>query len=188
VSGPVEIVDYDPLWPAVFEALRDRLMAALSNGGGAIEHVGSTAVPGLAAKPILDVDVILRADDDFSAVAARLEALGYLHEGNLGVAGREAFKAPAGSVPQNLYVCLPTGCEHLRHLAFRDYLRSDRAKAAAYADLKKKLASRFRQDRDAYAEGKSEFVRVILEQALKEPKGHLSELRYESEPGFRSLE
>jgi GrpB-like predicted nucleotidyltransferase (UPF0157 family) len=97
MADPVVIVDYDPSWPATFEQLRDRLAATLGRLAVAIEHVGSTAVPGLAAKPIIDLDVVIADRIDLPAVIQRLRTLGYLHEGDLGVPGREAFTTPAGA-------------------------------------------------------------------------------------------
>jgi GrpB-like predicted nucleotidyltransferase (UPF0157 family) len=136
--NPVLIVAYDPSWPATFQQLRDRLAATLGPLAVAIEHVGSTAVPGLAAKPIIDLDVIIadRADRaDLPAVIERLRSLGYLHEGDLGVPGREAFTTPSGATAHHLYVCAVGTPALDHHLAFRDALRADSAVAHAYGDL-----------------------------------------------------
>lgn len=161
VADPVVIVDYNPLWPEQFEALRSRLANILHGQTMAIEHVGSTAVPGLAAKPILDIDVLLKSADHLSRSIAALSSIGYCHRGDLGVAGREAFRAPAGDLRHHLYVC-PDNREYQRHIAFRDYLRSHHLEANAYASLKRELAVRFRDDRQAYNNAKSEFVERIL--------------------------
>ena len=161
----IETASFDPGWPIMFGVVRRLLEGALGDLAASIEHVGSTAVHGLAAKPILDIDVILRADCDLPEAAARLAELGYVHEGDLGIPGREAFKAPPGTPLHHLYVCLPSGREHRRHLAFRDYLRSHAAEAAEYAALKSRLAAAFPEDRAAYAEGKSAFVEAVLERA-----------------------
>ena len=104
MADPVVIADYDPSWPATFEQLRDRLTGTLGLLAVAIEHVGSTAVPGLAAKPIIDLDVVIADRADLPAVIQQLRPLGYQHEGDLGVPGREAFTTPAGP-PHHLYVC-----------------------------------------------------------------------------------
>src|ERR1700680_2575722 len=84
-AEPVVVVPYDPAWPAAFELLRDRMAPVLGELAVGIEHVGSTAVPGLDAKPILDIDVVIRHADDFAAAAARLATLGYVHLGDLGI-------------------------------------------------------------------------------------------------------
>src|SRR5579871_1315080 len=132
----------------------------------AIEHVGSTAVPGLAAKPIIDLDVLLFSAGDLPSVIARLASLGYEHRGDLGIAGREAFRAPLNDFRHHLYVCLPAGKEYRRHIAFRDYLRTHPREARAYASLKRDLARQFRDDREAYNQAKSRFVTEILQRSL----------------------
>jgi GrpB-like predicted nucleotidyltransferase (UPF0157 family) len=166
VSQPITIVDYEPAWPLAFQSLQRELALRLGNLAASIEHVGSTSVPGLAAKPILDVDVTLAGDEDFAQIAARLNEAGYIHQGDLGIPKREAFLAPPGSVPLNLYVCLPSGREHRRHLAFRDYLRSHPSDAANYAALKRQLAVQFPHDRTAYVHGKSAFIEAILARVM----------------------
>lgn len=103
-DNPVVIVDYDPLWPKQFETLRYRLANVLGGLALTIEHVGSTAVPGLAAKPILDIDVLLRSPDDLPSAIAALASIGYLHRGDLGIPGREAFRAPSNYLRHHLYV------------------------------------------------------------------------------------
>jgi GrpB-like predicted nucleotidyltransferase (UPF0157 family) len=157
VPDPIFIVDYDPEWPREFDALRDRVAAAVGDIAVAIEHVGSTAVRGLAAKPIIDLVVVVEPEDVRRAVK-RLVAIGYVHRGNLGVEGREAFSAPGSDRRHHLYVS-PTDSEELRaQLAFRDRLRSDGALAAEYEALKRELAVRFRDDRMGYTDAKTEFV------------------------------
>jgi GrpB-like predicted nucleotidyltransferase (UPF0157 family) len=87
---PVIVVDYDPNWPRIFETLRQRIAEALGDAAAAIEHVGSTAVPGLAAKPIIDTDVLLASETLLPVAIERLASLGYVHQGNLGIQEREA--------------------------------------------------------------------------------------------------
>jgi GrpB-like predicted nucleotidyltransferase (UPF0157 family) len=157
----VVISDYDPSWPALFASLASSVSAALGPVLVRVEHVGSTAVPGLAAKPILDIDVVVLPADVPEAVG-RLSAFGYAHLGNLGVSGREAFAAPAGTPADHVYVC-PVGSPALaEHLRFRDSLRADAELAAKYGLLKRQLAARFGSDRDGYCEAKSAFIRAAL--------------------------
>jgi len=157
VPDPIVIVDYSPAWPLEFERLRDRAAAAVGNLAIAIEHVGSTAVLGLAAKPVIDL-VIVVEPDDVQAAIDRLNALGYVHQGNLGVEGREAFGVPEGERRHHLYVS-PTDSEELRaQLAFRNRLRADPALATEYEALKRELAQRFRDDRAGYTDAKTAFV------------------------------
>lgn len=161
----IVVVDYDPEWPALFAALKDRAASALGPFAARIEHVGSTAVPGLAAKPIIDMDVLLWREKDRPTAVAALEKIGYHHEGELGIRGREAFRWPEGEPRHHLYLCMPGSEEFRRHVAFRDYLRSHPDLQLAYADLKRRLAERYREDRDAYTEGKTAFIEGVPCQA-----------------------
>ena len=162
-TEPVEIVDYNPAWPAQFADLAKRVHAAFADGPLlVIEHVGSTAVVGLAAKPIIDLDVILPSRDALPDAVARLETLGYVHEGDGGVPGRESFHWPSGELRHHLYVCACDCPEYRRHVAFRNYLRRHLDTARQYAALKRDLAARFRNDRPAYNDGKAQFVEATL--------------------------
>jgi GrpB-like predicted nucleotidyltransferase (UPF0157 family) len=158
----ISIADYNPFWPEQFQALHMRIAASLGELAATIDHVGSTAVPGLAAKPIIDIDVLLRSADGLPLVIARLARLGYQHQGDLGIAGREAFRAPAGDLPHHLYVCMPDSGEYRRHILFRDHLRAHPQDARAYANLKRDLAEKFAADREAYTHAKTEFVEQIV--------------------------
>jgi GrpB-like predicted nucleotidyltransferase (UPF0157 family) len=166
MSADITIQDYDPRWPDQFELLRSRVAGALNGIALRIEHVGSTAVPGLAAKPIIDLDVFLASDADLPAAIARLAALGYEHQGDLGISGREAFRAAAGDLPHHLYVCLPSSSEGPRHVLFRDFLRRHPEHARAYEALKRNLAQKFRVDREGYTRAKTEFIREMLAHAV----------------------
>jgi GrpB-like predicted nucleotidyltransferase (UPF0157 family) len=166
MAEPVVIADYDPVWPVRFAALRRPLTDALGELALAIEHVGSTAVPGLAAKPIIDIDVVIHSEDDFPAVIDLLAGLGYQHRGNLGVVGREAFSEPPQLPRHHLYVCAQDSPELARHLRFRDYLRTHPQDAADYAEFKREAAARYRDDRDRYTEAKTWVVERILAQAV----------------------
>src|SRR2546428_416100 len=101
----VEIVDYDPKWPAIFASVCDHLRPVLDHVVVAIEHVGSTSVPGLAAKPVIDIDVVIRTRKVLPVIIERLRPLGYEHQGHLGIVDREAFTSPAGFPRHHLYVC-----------------------------------------------------------------------------------
>ena len=162
-SKPIKVVDYDPHWPMLFEDIAAPLRAAFADGLlTCIEHVGSTAVPGLPAKPIIDIDVVIPSRADLPDAIARLATLGYVHQGDLGITSRESFRRPPDSPPQNLYVCAEDSSELRRHLAFRDYLRAYPEEARRYGDLKRELAARHITDIDAYVDGKAEFVQDIL--------------------------
>jgi GrpB-like predicted nucleotidyltransferase (UPF0157 family) len=172
MSAPVIIEEYDSRWPEHFEGLRARIGTALGPLAAAIEHVGSTAVTGLAAKPIIDIDVLLHSGDDLPLAIERLHALGYEHQGDLGIAGREACRAPASELRHHLYVCPPNSRAYLEHLAFRDHLRGHPEDARAYERLKRSLAARFSGDRDAYTLGKTDFIEAILRRAEPDVPEH----------------
>ena len=161
-AEPVVVVPYDPAWVTAFELLRDRIAPILGELAVGIEHVGSTAVPGLDAKPIVDVDVVIRHAEDLDEVAARLAMLGYTRLGDLGILGREAFRAIAELPRHHLYVCAAGSSPLQAHLTLRDALRADPELAAAYAALKRELAERYRDDRDSYTEGKSAFITAVM--------------------------
>jgi GrpB-like predicted nucleotidyltransferase (UPF0157 family) len=162
-AEPVVVVPYDPAWAAAFEQLRDRVAAVLGDLAVGIEHVGSTAVPGCDAKPIVDIDVVIRHADDFPEVVQQLATLGYTHLGDLGIVGREAFRAAPSDLPRHhLYVCASGAASLQAHLILRDALRADPDLAAAYGALKRDLAQRYRDDRDSYAEGKTAFITSVL--------------------------
>jgi GrpB-like predicted nucleotidyltransferase (UPF0157 family) len=159
-SPAIEVVDYDPAWPDRFAAIRDRIAPALGPIA-VIEHVGSTAVPGLAAKPVIDIDVVVPDSAAIPAAIKALEGLGYEHLGELGVRDREAFRRPPGTERHNLYVC-PAGGEGLRnHLALRDHLRSHPEAVEAYGALKRRLATEA-PDIDAYVIAKTDLIVSFL--------------------------
>jgi GrpB-like predicted nucleotidyltransferase (UPF0157 family) len=158
----IEIVDYDEQWPTEFQRLRERLLAALAPLAAQVEHVGSTAVPGLAAKPKLDVGVVVSAEDVEAAIQ-RLGAIGFEHQGDLGVPGREALKGPDDGNAYHVYVYAENSEPLRAHLAFRDHLRTHPETASAYAELKRDLAARFVTDRDGYTRAKSAFIQRVLE-------------------------
>jgi len=166
MANPVIILAYDPNWPGIFQSLRKRIADVLGEMAAAVEHVGSTAVPDLAAKPIIDIDVLLAPEAMLATAIDRLASLGYNHRGNLGIPEREAFHAPANDPPHHLYVCPSGSAEFRRHVAFRDYLRAHPKEAKIYGELKIALAERFREDRPAYSLAKTEFVMELTSRAL----------------------
>lgn len=160
---PIEVVDWSPRWAEQFDEVAGVLRGALTDVRSAtVEHVGSTSVPGLAAKPVLDIDVIVDRVDVPAAVTA-LQRVGYVHRGDLGVAGREAFHAPDSAPRRHVYVC-EAGTTNVRnHLAVREVLRTRDDLRDAYADVKLALAADPEMDIDTYLAGKSEVVQQVLE-------------------------
>ena len=154
---------YDPTWPLRFVQLAQPIQQALIGFPHiTIAHVGSTAVPGLAAKPIIDMDIVVQHSADIPAVIATLAPLGYVHRGDLGIAGREAFARPADTFPHNLYLGLASAASIRNHLLLRDYLRQHPQAVLAYGRLKQQLARQYPDDIDAYVAGKSQFIADIL--------------------------
>jgi GrpB-like predicted nucleotidyltransferase (UPF0157 family) len=163
IRPAIVICDYDPSWSNGFRELESLLMAKLGTLVRAVEHVGSTAVPGLAAKPILDIDVVIDSWREFDAVKLKLEALGYRHEGDLGIPEREAFRWTGGAPAHHLYVCASSSPELQRHLKFRNILKADPVLAARYAALKRSAAERYRHDREGYTGAKAAFIEAVLQ-------------------------
>jgi GrpB-like predicted nucleotidyltransferase (UPF0157 family) len=161
----ITIAEYDPQWPEQFRRIERELRSALGELAVAVEHVGSTSVPGLAAKPIIDVNVVIDSPAALPTVIDRLAAAGYQHRGDLGIVGRDAFKAPPGEPQRHVYVCARDATALHEQLAFRDFLRESPQAAEAYAALKREIAASCNGDRTAYTERKTEFVRDALSQA-----------------------
>lgn len=162
---PIQVVDYDPTWPESFGLLCAKIWPAVRDVADTIEHVGSTSVVGLAAKPIIDMTIVLGDASKMSDVITRLTDLGYEHRGDQGVPGREAFRKPDATPAHNLYACVTGNLGLRNHLAIRDHLRRHPEDVQAYGDLKKQLAERFPRDIEAYVDGKTDLLVGILEKA-----------------------
>ena len=158
---PIAIVDYDPSWPQRFEAERERISTALGAVALRIEHIGSTAVPGLAAKAIVDVLVTVADPDDESRFEPALVAAGY--ELRVREPGHRMFRTPERDV--HVHVWASDDAEVEKYLRFRDRLRASALDRAAYARLKRELAQREWNDMNHYAEAKSELIAQILARA-----------------------
>lgn len=165
VSGQIELVDYDPAWPGLFAREAERIRAALGERVVLLEHTGSTSVPGLAAKPIIDMTLAVRDSSDEDSYAPALEAAGYVlrirepdwHE-------HRVFKGPDTNV--NLHV-FSDGCPEIdRMLRFRDWLRTDQADRELYEQTKRKLAAREWTYVQDYADAKTLVVEEIIARAL----------------------
>ena len=156
----IEVVDYDPEWPAHFLEAQAEVRRALGDQVAAIEHGGSTSVPGLAAKPVIDMWAALREPIEVEHITA-MAAIGYDYLGEAALEGQDLFIKRAPRVC-HLHCYRVGNPEWDRHLAFRDWLRLHPAGAAAYAMLKRELATRFAADRLAYTEAKSDFIESAL--------------------------
>ena len=162
-SGVIEVSEYDPAWPERFERLRAEYARSLAAAGVpvlAIEHVGSTSVPGLAAKPVIDIDIIV-AESDVEAASRVLTGLGFQPEGDLGVPLRWAFKPPERLGRTNTYVIVDGSLSLRNHLAVRDILRADPHLREEYAAVKRR-AGATAANIDAYGRAKNAMVQRIL--------------------------
>lgn len=148
----VELAEPDPSWPRLFEEHRDRVLAALD--GAQVDHVGSTSVPGLAAKPIIDVQVVVA---DLEAAVEQLVAAGYVLR-----VREEGHRVLKGEPPANVHLYEPGDPEIEAHLRFRDLLRTDPEARRRYEELKRSLAGRVWPDMNHYAEAKGPLIRELL--------------------------
>ncbi len=167
VSAELVVSDYDPEWPSWFETVSDYVWPVLRDVALRIDHVGSTSVPGLAAKPIIDIDVVVASEDRVRSAIERLAAIGYRWRGDLGVNGRQAFKAPkdAGLPTNNLYVVVEDCKAHMDHWLLRDLLVEDADARDRYAELKRRNADLAEGDIDVYVAAKARFVAQMLTRA-----------------------
>lgn len=159
----VRVEDYNYEWKNEFELIKNELLTILLGKITSIEHVGSTSVEGLAAKPIIDIDIVI--DDNFEEVKELLESIGYIYEGDLGISGREAFAYQNKShlMLHHLYVCNKDSKELYRHITFRDYLRQHKEERDRYSSIKKEMAMKYPEDIDSYIEGKQPVILEIYE-------------------------
>jgi GrpB-like predicted nucleotidyltransferase (UPF0157 family) len=167
---PAMVEPYNSEWVSWFETLRSFFELKLEPYVLGIEHVGSTSISGMVAKPIIDFDIVIRISD-FLEVRTRLEDIGYVHQGDLGIPEREAFALNNPDLkerlpPHHLYVCDVESKELYRHIAFRNYLREHPEDAAELSELKLQLVEEYAGDRESYIQGKDELVQSILEKAL----------------------
>jgi GrpB-like predicted nucleotidyltransferase (UPF0157 family) len=178
VTKKVEVVPYDHAWQARFQEIEQHLFSILTEQDVRVEHVGSTSVPGLAAKPIIDIDIVLQNGEDFEAVKNALEANGYTHIGDLGITGREVFKYEHKPQFMSHYLyALSSDSEELkRHRTFRDWLRSHPDDRDAYAEVKMAAAQRFPGDISAYIDAKSGIIFDIYQRCGLYQAQSLSEL------------
>ena len=161
-ASEVRVGSYDTEWPRLFSRIEGELRKEVGALALTIEHVGSTAVPGLAAKPIIDIELVVSSAYQFPPVKERLERFGYIHRGPCGVPERETFRCVIDLPTHHLYVSESHARPLREHLCFRDALRANPELTAEYAALKRALAERYRYDRDAYTEAKTGFIRSVI--------------------------
>ena len=163
VAKRVLVLPYDEQWKQDFLKIKAELAGALGSLAIGIEHVGSTSVQGLSAKPIIDIDVVIKDYTILEDVVSALGEIGYRHEGNLGIVGREAFKYDGKDhlKKHHLYVCPEDSPELRRHIAFRDFLRAHPEAVREYSRIKEEGAKQYPNDIERYIEHKSPFIEKV---------------------------
>ena len=163
ITKHVVVLPYNEQWKHDFLQIKTELTNVLGQLTIEIEHVGSTSVQGLSAKPIIDIDVVIKDYSGLENVILALGKIGYQHEGNLGIAGREAFRYDGKEHlrKHHLYVCLEDSPELKRHIAFRDYLQTHPDAVREYSRIKEEGAELYPNDIDRYIEHKSPFIEKI---------------------------
>lgn len=162
----VVVVTYNEQWKTDFEIIKQHLFPAVKDLIISIEHIGSTSVEGLSAKPIIDIDIVIKDYSVFDTVVEKLASLSYIHEGNLGIKDREAFdyKGNADLPKHHLYVCPEFSAELHRHIAFRDYLRNNPEAVIQYSKVKEEGARLFPDSIDDYIAYKSPCIEEIYKE------------------------
>lgn len=158
----VVVEKWNPKWKDEFERIVDSLGEDIIYNSVKIEHVGSTSVEGLSAKPIIDLDIVIE-NDKFEIIKRLLNDKGYKHEGDLGIEGREAFSYSGKEelMTHHLYVCPKDSKELFKHITFRDFLENNPALASEYSKVKEQAAVLYPDDIDKYMEFKSEIIEKI---------------------------
>ncbi|MFI7232360.1 GrpB family protein [Nonomuraea angiospora] len=165
MADPVEIADHDPAWQEEFARIGEALRRRLGDVAPRIDHIGSTAVPGLAAKPVIDVQVSVRSFEPLEAFRSPLESLGLVYRaGNPDLTKRYFREAPGGR-RTHVHVRVLGSFSQQLSLLFRDYLRAHPGAAAEYAAVKRRLATEFRHERHRYVEAKRPFIWDALRHA-----------------------
>ncbi len=172
------IQEYQERWVNDFNELKKVLGDNIPTNDLKIEHIGSTSIKGLAAKPIIDIDIVYEKPKSFLEIKMGLIKLGYYHNGNQGIPGREVFKREKkekkhillDSIKHHLYVCQKNSDELQRHLIFRDYLRENQKERIEYEKLKYKIAAMTNQNRKEYAKQKEAMAKEFVESILEKSK------------------
>ncbi len=175
------LVEYQPKWQEDFNNIKEVLAGTLSSYYPTIEHIGSTSVEGLAAKPIIDIDIVYDEITNLSNIIRELQLIGYTHVGNQGIAGREVFKRKMthqnhpvlDTIPHHLYACHVNSQELKCHLTFRDHLRKNEEIRLKYEQLKHDIAEQANQDRKKYALLKQDQAKGFIDSVLRDASSSL---------------
>ncbi len=166
----VQVHPPDPQWPEDFEAEAAQIALALGDSVARIYHIGSTSIPNIYAKPVIDMLVEVSAIDRVDAYNGAMAALGYTAMGEYGLPGRRYFRKDnaEGVRTHHVHTFQLGSSEAVRHLAFRDFMRANPDCAQQYSDLKRALAAQYPDDIDGYMDGKDEFVKAIEQRAMEQ--------------------
>lgn len=168
----ITVLNYDPEWPLKYERERKAIAEILDGNGISIYHIGSTSVPGLAAKPIIDMMAVVRSLEKVDDARGKFSELGYEYLGEFGIAGRRYFRKGGDERTHQIHIFQADDWNNIeRRLAFRDYMRTHEKERTEYAKIKTALAQRFPYDIDGYCDGKDAFVREMEKRALLEYDG-----------------
>jgi GrpB-like predicted nucleotidyltransferase (UPF0157 family) len=170
VRGVVALSPHNEEWHRLFKEERSHILNSVGEHLLAVEHVGSTAICGISAKPIIDIAAAIARFEDGAKCVERLERLGYEYKGENGVPGRHYFSKGSPRT-HHLHMVTMESVFWREHLIFRDHLKENPSVARAYDRLKQDLAARFPADRDAYTNGKEAFIRDLLQKAVNEEQG-----------------
>lgn len=163
----ISVVEYNSAWREKFEREAGLFKNILKDELVAVHHIGSTAVPGLKAKPVIDIMPVVKDIARVDGFRAQFESAGYEYLGEFGIAGRRFLRKGGAHRTHNVHIFgVSSRYEIARHLAVRDYLHARPAEAAAYGELKARLALQFPEDIDGYCDGKDAFVKELEKKAL----------------------
>ena len=167
---PIIIEEYSDDWPNEFLKIREYLWCHVKDTALDIIHIGSTSVPGLAAKPIIDLNIIIDSHENFPVIAEQLKRIGYEHAGSGGVPTRECFLGGKRDIfmDYNMYVYPKDSPVLDAQILFRDYLRKDKRGRDEYITLKKTLAKKYKYDIKAYVDGKHDFIIGVVMKAFNQ--------------------
>ena len=170
LSNTLIILPYDPNWKTEFERIRDYLLEQIGDLVIEIKHVGSTSVPGLCAKPIIDIVAVMESYDVFPAIVERLEKVGFQHEGDGGIKEREVFKRliPDDFMNYHFYVYPKDSEENRLQTIFRNAMLNNKDIADEYGKLKMRLIKEVNGDRVLYTDSKTDFIVGVINKAIQE--------------------
>lgn len=164
MAKKITVVPYDPKWADEFKKIKNELLPVIGDNAISIEHVGSTSVEGLWAKPVIDIDIVID-NENLPVIIKKLADIGYYHKGDMGISGREAFgyndDEKSHLMKHHLYVCQKDNAELKRHMALRDFLRNNCEYREKYGNIKREMAKKFPNDIESYILGKQPIVMEI---------------------------